>query len=256
MKISFIGSGNVAYNLATNLENLGEDILTIVSPKISDAEYLAHKVGAKGEFHIDLIDKRTEIVFLCVPDDKIAEVSKEIRLPGVIQVHTSGSVPLSAIDVEERGVMYPLQSLKRGFDINLLDVPFLLEANTIKTEIALDKLASKISNIIRFKNSHERRNLHLSAVFANNFTNHILHVSQNLCKENGLDFEFLKPLVVQTIANAFSLGAGEAQTGPAIRNDVQTMDKHMAMLEGNPAALEVYKVISKSIQEMHIKTSD
>lgn len=252
MKISFVGSGNVAYNLAVNLESLGEEILTVVSPNLLNAEFLAHAVGAKGETNVLDIDKRTEVVFLCVPDDKIAEVSKSIRLPGAIQVHTSGSVDLSALSVEERGVLYPLQSLKKGFKIDLLNVPMLLEANTMKTEIALDKLASKMSNIVRFKNSIERRNLHLAAVFANNFTNHILSISQSLCQSNGLDFEFLKPLVVQTIANAFSLGAKEAQTGPALRSDQNTMNTHEAMLKDKPKALEVYKVISASIQaEVH-----
>ena len=249
MKVSFIGSGNVAYSLATAFYNNGVEVLTVVSRKKENANYLAHKVGAIGTNMIKDIDPSTELVFLCVPDDEILKVSESIKLSGVIQVHTSGSVPLEALKTEDRGVLYPLQSLTKGVEIDLLQVPILLEANSVKTEVAIDKLSSGISNIVRFKNSVERRNLHMAAVFANNFTNHLLGISQELCDENKLDFEFLKPLVIQTVAKVFSVGANEAQTGPALRGDTRTLEIHKEMLSSKPDYLEVYKSISNSIIE-------
>ena len=247
MKISLIGSGNVAYTLANAFYKDGEEILTVVSRSKINAEFLAHKLGAVGTDNIKEIDPRTEIIFLCVPDDKISEISKMIDLPGVIQVHTSGTVPMVALDTEDRGVFYPLQSLTKGVETDLLQVPILLEANNVQVEIAIDKLASKLSNIVRFKNSMERRNLHVAAIFANNFTNHLLHMAQELCRENKLDFEFLKPLVIQTVAKAFSIGAKEAQTGPALREDEKTMDIHREILKDKADYLDVYKVITNSI---------
>ena len=247
MKISFVGSGNVAYTLAHALYSKGEEILTIVSKSKQNAEYLAHALGAKGTDNINEIDPYSDIVFLCVPDDIIPDISKSISNSNIIQVHTSGTVPMLALDTENRGVYYPLQSLTKGVEIDFDQVPFLLEANNTQVEIAIDKLACNLSNIVRFKNSSERRNLHVAAVFSNNFTNHLLDISQKLCKENKLDFEFLKPLVIQTVAKAFSIGAKEAQTGPAIRNDMKTIGLHRELLKDKPNYLKVYDAITDSI---------
>ena len=247
MKISFIGAGNVAYTLAHAFHQNGEEILSIVSKTKSNADYLAHGVGAKSTNSILDLDPYTDIVFLCVPDDLVSQISKSISRPNLIQVHTSGTVPLLALDTENRGVFYPLQSLTKGVDLDLTQVPFILEANNMEVEVAIDKLASSISNYVRFKNSLERRNLHLAAVFANNFTNHLLHIAQKLCEENKLDFEFLKPLVIQTVAKAFSIGANEAQTGPAIRRDSKTISIHSESLKDKPNYLEIYNAITNSI---------
>jgi predicted short-subunit dehydrogenase-like oxidoreductase (DUF2520 family) len=150
---------------------------------------------------------------------------------------------------ENFGVLYPLQTFSRRREIDLKNVPVMVEANRIDNEDLLLDLARHLSEKVMVVDSVKRQYLHIAAVFASNFSNHMYDIARSVLEEQGLDFELLSPLILETAEKATTVGPGKAQTGPARRRDEEVMQKHLEMLKGNPAALEIYRRISDSIKD-------
>ena len=162
-------------------------------------------------------------------------------------VHTSGNTSIEAIDSKNRrGVFYPLQTMNKQTIVDFTKVPFCLEAENTNDFCLLQRLASLLSTKIYTLNSYQRRVLHLAAVFMNNFSNHLVYISQQICKENEVPFEILQPLLAETFVKLQNTSAYDAQTGPARRNDFLTITNHLAMLDNNNYK-EIYNIITKSI---------
>jgi hypothetical protein len=187
-----------------------------------------------------------DVCIITVKDEAITEVSEKIPLENQLVVHTSGNTSIEAIDSKNRrGVFYPLQTMNKQTIVDFEKVPFCLEAENTNDFYLLQRLASLLSTKTYALNSYQRRVLHLAAVFMNNFSNHLVYISEQICKENEVPFEILQPLLNETFAKLQNTSAFDAQTGPARRNDSLTISNHLAMLSDNYK--EIYDIITKSI---------
>ena len=185
---------------------------------------------------------------IAISDDAISQFSKKLNLKNKLVVHTSGSVQLDDLNCNaNKGVFYPLQSISKHKKINFKKIPICLEAENKIDYSILEKVAKSISKKVFPINSEQRKKLHVAAVFVNNFTNHLYKIGNDICKVNNIDFEILKPLINETAHKIKKLTPSEAQTGPALRNDVKTLSNHLELLNKNQK--EIYNVLTKSIQK-------
>lgn len=245
--ISIIGSGNVATHLAFAFKNSGITIDRIVSKSSANAQQLALDVHSKASQIEDL--PQNDLVIVCVPDDLISEVLKQIdnSLP---VVYTSGSVGINELpDREKLGVFYPLQTFSKASAVKMQEVPILLEAENNDFLARIHKLASSISDNTQVVNSEQRRKIHMAAVWINNFTNHVVYQAQKITQEQDLDYQLLLPLLKETLSKLNMQSAFDAQTGPARRGDVKTINKHLNAQVGT--SKELYELLSKSIKETY-----
>jgi predicted short-subunit dehydrogenase-like oxidoreductase (DUF2520 family) len=149
------------------------------------------------------------------------------------------------------GVLYPLQTFSKAKKVDFKTTPIFIESNTEEAEKVLTLLAQAISQQVAKITSEERKALHLAAVFASNFTNHMLTISKDILQQNSIDFTFLKPLILETITKSLALGPDQAQTGPAMRGDLEILDKHLEFLQEDESVAEIYKVISQHIVDRY-----
>lgn len=254
--ITFIGSGNLAWHLAPALDNTDYAVREVYSRSRKNAEALVSKLyEAEAKDSLDFSASRSQIFIMSVPDDTIEEISQKIILPDhAILVHTSGSKPLSSLGYAPTphiGVLYPLQTFTKGRKVNLKEVPFFVEGEDSETEKILIKLAKAVSKEVHVLSSDKRFILHLSAVFSSNFTNHLLSIAERIMKQNKLDYNWLKPLIAETITKSLEIGPEQAQTGPARRGDLEVLDKHMESLKKDEPLQEIYRLISQHILDKY-----
>lgn len=243
MQISIIGAGNVAYHLAKAFFNSGVPIDCIYTSSES-GKHLAEEFNSSFSTDISSIEGG-KLVLIAVPDDQINSVIEQLSDDCFI-AYTSGSVELSALPNKPYlGVFYPLQTFSKNRQVQLENVPILLESNNIDFLNLLEKLANIISGNVRKVNSENRSKLHVAAVWLNNFTNHMLYQSETFCKEHNLDIKILYPLLIETIGKAIDMGAFEAQTGPARRGDKETINRHLNAM--NHEQRQLYMQITNSI---------
>lgn len=252
MKIAFIGAGNVAYHLAQNFDKNGHTITDIFSRNINHARALCQKLyDAKPTNKLDLSHSLAEVVFICLPDDALIYELKNMIFPSnAIVLHTSGSVGMDVFEnteIEKYGVFYPLQTFSKFVSLDMKFVPICLETSDENTEKIVEKLAFSICENIAFYDSEDRKKLHLAAVFACNFTNHLYAISYETLEKNGLSFELLKPLIQTTTQKALQNNPRNVQTGPAIRNDKKTMNEHLEILSNQPNLALLYEKLSENI---------
>lgn len=259
MKISFIGSGNVAWHLSQAFEDKGHHICEIYSRRLANSKALVSKLfDAQSFTSLDFSKSEAELFVLAIKDDAITEVLDQLILPkNSILVHTSGIKSLDLLinwaeQIEEEivnvGVFYPLMTFSKDKKLNFSDVPLCLEAQNESTENILVKLGQGISDIVYIVDSQERKILHLAAVFSNNFVNHLLAITQDLLLDNDLEMSLLKPIIRETISKALAAeNIYEVQTGPAHRGDQKTMKNHLELLKTNPQHEKIYRVLSESI---------
>jgi predicted short-subunit dehydrogenase-like oxidoreductase (DUF2520 family) len=250
--VSFIGSGNVAWHLAPALDNTDFAVREVYSRNPEHAAALVDKLyEADVKTSLDFSDSPSNIFIIAVPDDAIQSIVQEIILPdNAILVHTSGSQPLAALGyaaIPEIGVFYALQTFSKSKKVDFTDIPIFVESENAVTEKLLLTMAKAISKNVHQITSQERKAMHIAAVFASNFTNHMLLIAQQIMKENNLNFEWLKPLVAEMINKSISIGPENAQTGPARRGDFEILDRHMEFLQADEQRAEIYKVISQHI---------
>ncbi|MBC7390595.1 MAG: DUF2520 domain-containing protein [Opitutaceae bacterium] len=249
--VSIIGCGNLAYHLSKNLENIGVNIINIYSRDIKKARKLVSELyNADAVDSLDFSLSPANIFFLCISDDAIQLVSNEILLPpNAILVHCSGSVSLGSIanSNSETGVFYPVQTFTKDRKINFIETPVCIEASSLKTENILEHLAKAMKSQPFFMNSQQRLTLHLAAVFACNFGNHLFSISKLILKEQNLPFSLLHHLIAETVQKAIENDPVKMQTGPAIRKDQKTMALHGELIGENLTWQKLYKLISSDI---------
>ena len=251
-RIAIIGTGNVAWHLARTLENAGHIIAHIYDRDRSKAEkfgldYFNASTGSSLDFsYID-----ASVFIIAVSDDAIEEVATNIILPeDAILCHTSGSQPMSALGyapTENIGVFYPLQTFSKGKPVDFDSIPICVEGENDLTKTALLEMGQSISRMTKEISSRQRKAIHLAAVFACNFTNHMFSVSQSILQNQKMDFEILKPLITETLNKSFELGPERSQTGPAVRQDLKTLDQQYESLKADPELAEIYRLISQHI---------
>lgn len=249
--ISIIGSGNVAWHLAPELENAGHRIIEVYSRNQQNAKKLQNRLyHVELNKGLDFSNSQSEIFILCISDDAIEEVAQEIVLPDhAILIHTSGSQSISMLGyaaTENIGVFYPLQTFTKSKRISFEDIPILIESENNDTAKVLDKIGKSISKKVLKVRTKDRIAIHIAAVFACNFTNHMFASAENILKNQGYKFDLLRPLIAETINKSLDIGPKNAQTGPAARGDLKILNKHMAFLEGSENQ-ELYRLITEKI---------
>ncbi|MBB2144242.1 DUF2520 domain-containing protein [Pedobacter sp. LMG 31464] len=251
MKVVIIGAGNVATHLAKALYATNVQIVQVWSYHYSNAKLLADQVNATAIEDLTALDKTADICIISVKDDAIAEIAEQlIDFKGLI-VHTSGSVSMDvfANSSSNYGVLYPLQTFSKDKELSFATIPLCVEASNETALQLVKQLASQLSTHVVEINSEKRKILHLAAVFACNFTNHFYALAEEVLAANQLDFDILRPLITETAAKVQHTLPLTVQTGPAIRNDEQTLKKHEELLLQQPQLLEIYKIVSESIKK-------
>lgn len=245
-KITIIGSGNVAFHLCKLFSGLNFE-LDLFSRNSSKAKQFEKLFKLN---HISSIEKiKNEFVLVCVSDNSVNEIISKLNDNNKI-AYTSGVTELNSLPKKANlGVFYPLQTFSEQRDLNLNKVPFLIEANNEAFGKELFELASKISQKVEFADSEKRKNIHLAAVFANNFTNHLLYLSKKILAKKNIDWNLLLPLIQETFSKAIEIGPENGQTGPAKRKDLLTIEKHLKELDS--PMKEIYQEITNSILQTY-----
>lgn len=196
-----------------------------------------------------------DLYLMAVQDAAISQVAGKLRHPDRFLVHTSGFTGLDALSGAARysGVIWPLQTLTTGVRINYRDVPFFIEANDPDHEEALRDLCSKVSRKVISADSHLRQKVHLAAVIASNLTNQLYAISASILERQNIPFDVLDPLILETAAKAARGHPLKSQTGPAIRQDMHVIEKHLELLRQDPGYRDIYRMISENIIHLHQK---
>ena len=251
-EISFIGAGNVAWHLAPALDNAGFKVGQVYSRKPAHAMQLTKRLyEAVVQEHLDFSNSRSRLFIIAVADTVIEEIATEIILPeDATVIHTSGSQPLSILGylpTENIGVFYPLQTFSKSRKILFEDLPVCIEGQNQETSNMLIQLAKSIGARVSKVDSIDRKTLHLAAVFACNFTNHLYTISKGLLERKGLDFEMFIPLISETVNKSLALGPENSQTGPAIRKDITVIEDHLRALSFDEKLSAIYGNLSEHI---------
>ncbi|MFN3403406.1 MAG: Rossmann-like and DUF2520 domain-containing protein [Cytophagaceae bacterium] len=250
LRVVIVGSGKLAWHLAPAIENSGHPIVGIYSRNKTNAENLCSRLyNAEVLSSPDFNEINPDVILISVSDHAIEIVSNELAFPSEsIIAHTAGGRNAELLNNHcNYGVFYPLQTFSKDRKINFEEIPILLEYNNDYSGDALTLLANGISTKVFIADSEERNLIHLAAVFACNFTNHLLALSNNFLEESNIDFNLIKPLIQETFAKAVSADPKHMQTGPAIRKDKETLEKHLQLLDEKPELKKIYKLLSESI---------
>lgn len=246
-KINIIGSGNVATHFVSVLHSKIQ-IINIFSYNIENAISLSNKVQ-KGIpiSNIELIENDVDLNIIALKDDAIENIIPYLNKKTPI-VHTSGSLPIDIFkDFDSYGILYPLQTFSKNKNLDISVIPFLLEANTNDFLNLLNEFCHQtLSKNTHFINSKQREQIHVAAVFANNFSTQMMIEAESILKENQIDFQILKELMKESIDKIFELGPKQALTGPAKRKDNQIIQKHIEMLN-DPKQKEIYRLLTERI---------
>jgi predicted short-subunit dehydrogenase-like oxidoreductase (DUF2520 family) len=242
----------VATHLAKAIKDIGIGIDSVYSPNKTNAADFSNRFDCKALTSANDVSASADLVILAVPDSKVQIVCDAIPDSGKLFCHTSGITDMQALKSKSRfGVFYPLQTFSKLREVDMKHIPFCLEANKEDDLALLSALASRISENVRFVNSHKRKILHLTAVMVSNFSNHLYHLAYDILESNELDFNFLKPLIKETALKVQGIHPLEAQTGPARRNDIPTLDEHIEMLMKFPEYQHIYKILSEQIRKKY-----
>lgn len=254
-----VGSGRVASHLAPALVKGGATCLGVYSRTSAHAQALAEQIGAEAiedlaQFireHGDELD----LVLLSISDDAISELASFFNeVKGAVVLHTSGSTPMEVLSQSQYyGVLYPMQTFSKERALNMSEVPFFIEASDCNVYQFVHDIATHFigAKSVTPLSSEDRARLHMASVFACNFVNHMWAVADEVLSDVDLDFSLLRPLIQETVEKAFRFPPKEVQTGPALRGDQKTMQRHIALLSDRPQLAELYKIISKSINDLN-----
>jgi len=245
--IVIIGSGNIATCFGKAFYDAGYPIQAIYSQNIEHAKNLAAQLKTQAFSSLTLIPTDADFYFLAVKDSVIKEVSEQLNVNGIV-IHFSGNTSLDILNNHKKfGVMWPLQTITKNYHPDIKNIPLCVEGNNESTTNSILEIAKSISNKVVEMNSTQRKFAHLAAVMANNFSNHLFEISAQILKEHNLDFDLLRPLILETARKVQHENPAEMQTGPAIREDLKTVNEQLELLNEYPEYKNIYEVLSKSI---------
>ncbi len=271
MIITIIGTGNVAYQLAHRFISKGAPIDLIVGRKIFDIgswtlekqndQNLKSKIQRLSTHYAD-VSPETDLIIIAVSDAAIVEVAEKLGrfvAEKTLVVHTSGTISSGVLKpfFKNFGGLYPLQTFTKESFPDFDSIPIFYNVTTIAPqkknnyEKLIVEAARLLSPKIYFLDDADRLTLHISAVFVNNFVNHLFGIARKLLAETQIPFEVLMPLIHETVQKIEHQSADTVQTGPARRGDLQTIEKHSAFLsEKNILYKAVYDAITESIRKI------
>ena len=261
LKIPLVGSGNVATHLARAFHQAGHQIVQVWSREFDHAEQLAEQVFAEPINKLELLYPDADVYILAVSDDALFDLALDLKLRESLVVHTSGSVPMGVLRPVSRkhGVLYAPQSFVRTMAMDYGKLPFCIEGATPEVYDRIEALARTVSPHVYAVDSTMRLWLHLASVIVNNFGNALNAMAQDMLEQRGIPFDILRPLVQVTAQKAIASvdtakvsnrydSLWHLQTGPAVRHDEKTIDRHRAMLKGDPRLLQLYELMTDIIK--------
>ena len=248
MKIVILGSGNVAFHLAKAFHQKKIPVAHIFGRNESDLKAIS------SEFNIPYSTEElvnADFYLIAVNDDSVEEISKKISEKNCLVAHTSGSLPVDILKGNYRKAsFYPLQTFSKSKDLNYAEIPFFMEAENAADLEMMKNLVSKISSHVIESTYEKRKYIHLTAVFACNFVNHLFARAKEISDSQEIPFQYFLPLIEETTEKILSIDPKSAQTGPAVRNDKRVLELHEALLT-EPEKLKIYKTMNESIKKMY-----
>jgi len=248
MKVVIIGSGNVASVLGRLCKQRGHEVVQVVSRHAAHAKLLADELGCSYADYNEKLNDSAGLYILTVADTALQELNRNISLGSKLILHTAGSVTKDVLkDISlNYGVLYPLQSLRKEMEYQT-DIPFLIDGNSAETLTLVEDFARTLSPNVTKTTDEERLKLHVAAVVVSNFTNHLYAIAEDFCKKENIDFALLAPLIKETAERVVRFSPAAVQTGPAVRNDIITIDKHLRILANHPQLKYMYIKLTDSI---------
>jgi len=250
MDIVVLGSGNVATHLAQALKANGESVMQVYSQNLNHAKILADVVDAEAIDTFEALALDADLYIISVKDDAIEAVAEQLKSVSGLVVHTSGTTDVRALSshVKHAGVFYPLQTFSKTKTVSFENIPLCLEAIEPAQMQFLKSVAYKLSRSVYELDGEKRKALHLAAVFACNFPNHLYAMANQILEQHGLDFDIIRPLISETANKVMNDLPETVQTGPAIRGDEHTINQHLNMLNNLPELQGIYQTLSNSIK--------
>lgn len=250
LNVVILGTGNLARHLFEALSKAkGVKIIQVIGRNKVELEWFSDHTTTSNDFEA-IAD--ADVFLIAVKDDAITEVSKFLSSKNGVVAHTSGAMEMEVIQTKNKGVFYPLQSFTKGRPIDFSDVPICLEAESKTSMAVLKELAICLSENVQEIDSLQRKNLHLAAVFVNNFTNYLYGIGEEICVKNRLSFDLLKPLIAETAEKIKTMSPKDAQTGPARRNDIKSIQNHLELLDDKDK-IALYTFLSDAIKRTYEK---
>lgn len=252
MKVVMIGSGNVATVLGKVMQNAGHKVIQVLSRNEHNAKVLADTLGCSYGNYNSTPYQEADVYFFAITDNALHHLDQRLNLHNKLAVHTAGSVSKDVLNIisKKYGVIYPLQSLNKSIT-EFPEMPLLIDANSTEAFAELQAFAQTLSNQISVVNDQDRLKFHIAAVVVNNFTNHLYAMANEFCSHENIDFTKLFSLIDETAKRLKKHPAKEMQTGPAIRQDLYTLGKHLKMLSADPDLKYIYLKLSESILKLH-----
>ena len=248
MKVVLIGSGNVASVLGRLITKNNHHVIQVTSRNIEHAKMLADELHAAYTDYNGQLDKSADLYIIAVSDMAIHECVQHYNIHDKLVMHTAGSVSKDVLKNTSYnyGVLYPLQSLRKEMQ-EIPEIPFLVDGNNEGVIKAIYEFAATLSPDIQVMNDEDRLKLHAAAVIVSNFTNHLYAIAEEFCNSEHVNFNLLKPLIMETASRIRYQSPGAVQTGPAVRKDILTLDKHLRLLANHPKLRTTYLRLTDSI---------
>jgi predicted short-subunit dehydrogenase-like oxidoreductase (DUF2520 family) len=248
MRIVIIGTGNTATVLGKLILSSDHDVLQVYGRSKEKASELGNELQCAFTHDIDDLVSNADLYIVAISDSALYNIHDWLQLKKKLVVHTAGSVPMDVLAgvSANYGVLYPLQSLRKEMH-RVPEIPFITNGNTVEDRTLITDFAYSLSSMVWQADDEQRFKLHLAAVFVSNFTNHLYTLTESFCKNQNIDFKALIPLISEVSVRLQDHSPSLMQTGPAIRNDLVTIEKHLSMLCDSEDMIEMYKVFTEKI---------
>lgn len=254
MRVVIVGSGNVATVLGKAIHNAGHEIVQVLSRNENHAKALADVFNCSSGSFKSTSYKEADIYLLAITDTALYHLDQFVQLGDKLVVHTAGSVSKEVLKnvSNNYGIIYPLQSLIKD-SAETPEIPLLVDGSSDSTTDTIKDFCSTLSGIVTIADDKERLKFHVAAVLVNNFTNHLFAMGEEFCHKEDIDFQKLYPLIDETVHRVKRNSPQAMQTGPAIREDIYTLGKHLQILSAHPDLKYLYLKLSESILKLHQK---
>jgi len=253
MQVIIIGTGKMATFLCKTILKTSHELIAIVGRNAEKVNLLSQQFNCNGLVNAYNDLPKADLIIIAVNDASIEKVAISIVNTNAIVLHTAGAVSKDVLQTSSNkyGVLWPIQSI-HATTITNDGIPFVIDGNSEETIAIIQQFAESISSSITILNDEKRKKLHLAAVIVNNFTNHLYSLVDDFCKQEQISFDLLKAIIAETSEQIKYQHPRETQTGPAKRGDLQTIEKHVEILQNYPNIETIYRLMSDSIQKMHL----
>ncbi len=252
LAVAIIGTGNVAWHFSRIFQSEGHSLVGVFARNKEKCETFCREFQTSKIESLSSIPSNVDLILLAVSDEAIEDVSSQIKHSALV-IHTSGTTGLKALSNERSGVVWAIHSMRKGIPSSYKQTPFIIETKNESDKAIIYQAFQSFEKNIFYANSEQRLRIHLAAVVANNFVNHLFAISEKLVNDSGITFDILKPMIDAHIEGIHNTSPVQLQTGPAIRSDNNTINQHLELLHSQPELMNLYRMLTESIQKLHHK---